>query len=325
MKQIFLAGKFKRIVATFIDYLILIATSALIFFALVFPLSFDSGAYKNNSLTMLNRYQESEIYLVTEKDGSYSSISDFSNCYKNIDSLTSATVTYKKGNVNVETLKRLFSFYTDKYETFIGKANYSLEGFNNNILKINSEESNIASFDENDFTIKMVNPAYMNKTLTFVHDVVENTAVLIHDSPYISELGNKNNAMLRNTFLLIIPVIVFNCFILNFLIPILSPNGQTIGKYIYKLAVIDNDGYVLKKRKYIIRWLVYLLEFFLGIATFGGVLLISYTMFLFTKNRRCIHDFAAHSVVIDNKTSVYFNNKEEEEYITNKIQNKSII
>lgn len=322
MKQIFLAGKLKRILATLIDYLILFATSALLFFALIFPLTFTSSSYQENSSILLQRLGESEIYLVTESDGTYSSISDFASCYKDLDSLSGANVAYKGQTVNVKTLERLYSFYTEKYEKFTGKANYSLEGFKTNVLKVNEEDSNIASFDENNRTITIINPAYLSKTISFVHALTEDTAVLVHDCDYVNSIVKKNNEILRNTFLLIIPVVAFNCLILNFLVPILAPNGQTIGKFIFKLAVLDNSGYVLKKRKYFIRWLVYLLELFLGVATFGGVLLISYTMFLFTKHRRCIHDYAAGTVVIDNITSIYFTNRAEEEYIEKKLEEK---
>lgn len=324
MKQIFLAGKLKRILATAVDYLILLATSALIFFAIIYPISFNASDYQSNSLLLLDRFAESEIYLTTISDGTYSSISDFSNCYNRLDTLTSCVITYKGKEMTLNTLERTYHFYTEKYETFTGKTNYSSDGFKNNVLKVGAEESNIASFDETTFTITVVNHADLNKTLTYMHDLVESTAELIYDSPYISKLAEANRTILRNTFLLIIPVVVFNCFILNFLIPIIAPNGQTIGKFIFKLAVLDNSGYVLKKGKYIIRWILYLLELALGIATFGGVLLISYTMFLFTKHRRCIHDFGAGSVVIDNSTSVYFSSPEEEQYVAKKLEEKKL-
>lgn len=322
MKQIFLAGKLKRILATLIDYLILFGTSALLFFALVFPLTFNASGYQENSKTLLNRLQESEIYLTTESDGSYYPICDFSSCYRKIENLTECTVEYKKENVVIHTLERTYHFYTQKYETYVGKSNYSLEGFKTNVLKVGSEESNIATFDETLFTITVTDKLKVETTLAFIQSLLEDTADIIYNGEYIKTIADSNIAILRNVFLLIIPVVVFNCFILNFLIPVISSNGQTIGKYIFKLAVLNNSGYYLKKSKYIIRWLVYLLELFLGIATFGGVLLISYTMFLFTKNRRCIHDFAAGSIVIDNKTSVYFQNKIEEDYIAQRINEK---
>ncbi len=324
MKQIFLAGKLKRILSTAVDYLILLATSALIFFAIIYPISFNASDYKSNSLTLLDHFAESEIYLTTVKDGTYSYISDFSNCYNRLDTLSSCVITYKGKEMTLNTLERTYHFYTEKYETFTGQANYSLDGFKNNVLKVGSEESNIASFDEVNFTISVTNPIDLNKTLSFVHDLVEKTAELIYESPYIHQYADANRTILRNTFLLIIPVVVVNCFILNFLIPIIAPNGQTIGKFIFKLAVLDNSVYVLKKGKYFIRWILYLLELVLGIATFGGVLLISYTMFLFTKHRRCIHDFGAGSVVIDNTTSVYFSSPEEEQYVAKKLEEKKI-
>ena len=323
MKQIFLAGKLKRILATLIDYVILFATSALIFFALVYPLTFNASDYKENSLTLLNRYEESEIYMVTVEDGTYYSISDFDSCYRKLENLSSCTVLYKNENVVVNTLERTYHFYTQKYQTFTGKENYSLDGFKNSVLKIGTTDSNIASFDETNYKITVIDNLKIDTALSYMHTLVENTAELIHDCNYINDIAEANRVILRNVFLLIIPVVVVNCFILNFLIPAIAPNGQTIGKFIFKLAVLDYDGYVIKKGKYFIRWLIYLLELVLGIATFGGVLLISYTMFLFAKRHRCIHDFAAGSVVIDNRTSVYFSSREEEAYIAKKLEEKN--
>ena len=59
----------------------------------------------------------------------------------------------------------------------------------------------------------------------------------------------------------------------------------------------------------------YLVDFLLGIVTFGVVFVISYMMFCFTKKRRAVEDYFGKSVVIDKKQSSWFKNKEEEEQI----------
>ena len=75
----------------------------------------------------------------------------------------------------------------------------------------------------------------------------------------------------------------------------------------------------------IVRWLAYILfEILLGFITFGGTLLISYTMFLFIKKRRCIHDFIGKSAVIDSENSMIFESEKEESFYINRARSKGV-
>ena len=56
----------------------------------------------------------------------------------------------------------------------------------------------------------------------------------------------------------------------------------------------------------------------------GGFILISYTMFMFKKNRRCLHDIIAGSVVIDKKDSFYFDSPQEERYYEERAKRKGL-
>ena len=42
--------------------------------------------------------------------------------------------------------------------------------------------------------------------------------------------------------------------------------------------------------------------------------LVTYTMFLFNKKRRCLHDYFGNSVVIDRNQSIWYPSKEVELY-----------
>ena len=100
------------------------------------------------------------------------------------------------------------------------------------------------------------------------------------------------------------------------MIPLFSKRNETIGKYIFKLGVISKDGYSLKKIWIFIRWLSYLvIELVGGFLTMGGTILISYTMLIFNKKKRTIHDYIGNSIVINKEESFYFNSYEEEKYL----------
>ena len=81
-----------------------------------------------------------------------------------------------------------------------------------------------------------------------------------------------------------------------------------------KLVVLDDMGYTYNKWKLIPRNLFcFIVEFVGGIASFGALLLITYTMSMFTKKHRSIHDYLFGSVVADSESSLWFDNPVEEE------------
>ena len=104
------------------------------------------------------------------------------------------------------------------------------------------------------------------------------------------------------------------------------PCCETIGKHIYRLGVLTSDGYRYKKIWLLTRWLCYvLIELIIGAMTFGASVLISYTMFLFCKKRRCLHDFIAKSVVIEKDGSIYFSTIEEENFYIERQKSKGMM
>ena len=62
-----------------------------------------------------------------------------------------------------------------------------------------------------------------------------------------------------------------------------------------------------------LRWLSqYLIEFVGAVVSFGATLLITYTMSMFTKNHRSIHDYLGNSVVISEPESLWYLDAVEE-------------
>ena len=317
MSKIYLAKKSKRIFARLVDVLILFVLTLVTFFALT-PLTFDSKTYNENVNSSLIYYENSGLYL-KKKNGyfSFTSIIDFNT----IESLTNFEYEEGETKTNINMLKSLYTFYTEKYVDYDGTYNLSLDTFKTNILKINSEVSNIKDFivTENNVNITLIDETLDKTTILFICDTFSKAADIVNKCSAVQTIENENKQILLNSILYVFPCLFFYCFILEFLIPVCSKHGETIGKYIFKLMVISKDGYELEKIYYLPRFLSYLLiEVILSFVTIGGTFLISYTMLKLTKKRRCIHDYLSKSCVVDKELSFVFKNKKIEEAYKNK-------
>ena len=114
-----------------------------------------------------------------------------------------------------------------------------------------------------------------------------------------------------------------------FALPMIFKNGETIGKLIFHLGVVNKLGYRISKLQIIPRYLFMMVVvvalylflgtnlWFLGIITF--LALASYALAIFTKDHKAIHDWIAGTIVIDKVHSEIFENATQEEKIKNEI------
>lgn len=313
MRHIVLAKRWKRILAAFIDFLIISGASLVLFFTAVYPNFFKKDEYDANTQELISLYQQSQLF-VTDSVGNYAGKSTYS--YSSFSELSDKTLTI--GNVTTEhnnLFKDLFIYYTQMKYIYTESGNLDVDGYKNSILKVGSEESNILSFDEITYKVTLINPARSDTTKEFFLQAYEDASTVVNKSPVVSAPANRNTNIIFSTVAMIIPCICVFALIFALIIPLCMRNQETIGKKILSLAVISKSGYKMNKWLLVPRFLVYVIfEYVLGICTFGGCFLISYTMFMFAKNRRCLHDFAASSVVIDYKESIYFETPKEEKY-----------
>lgn len=132
------------------------------------------------------------------------------------------------------------------------------------------------------------------------------------------------------------PIIVsfaLSALIFYFIIPILTKNGQTLGKLSFHIGLVNKLGYQYKKVQLIPRFFftvlllvtgyiislffAYSLFVFLAIATL--LLLVSYCIAVFTTEHKAIHDYFAGTTVIDLRQSTWFKDAEEEKRIQKRI------
>lgn len=321
MKKILLAKKGKRLLSRFIDFLIVISLTLFIFLLFVFPNCLNREKINENAKEITELYKDSGLFLVDE-DGNYVAKSGFQNV-KNVKDLYEVSCEYKQKVYQVKLVESLYIYYTSLFNQYGGQNNLTLEIFKRDILKVGTKDSNIKDFDATECRLVLMQEDQEEVTVNYFLNVYSSACKNLISNSRIQSLTQENQKLFMQAFILLIPVLIGVSFIFDFLIPLFSPASESIGKHIFKLGVISKKGYKLNKLYLIPRWIGYVvIELILGVFTIGGAILVSYTMFLFTKNRRCLHDFIAGTVVIDKTGSIYFASPKEESFYLNRQKNR---
>ena len=110
-------------------------------------------------------------------------------------------------------------------------------------------------------------------------------------------------------------------FIFFLVVPLCFKNGETLGKLMFKLCLTNKLGYRISKIQLIPRFLlsmvvVVVLYFVVGLNLISlGILtflaLGSYSMAIFTKEHKALHDFVSGTLVVDKVHSEIFKNYDE--------------
>ena len=153
----------------------------------------------------------------------------------------------------------------------------------------------------------------------------EATKALYSDKDYLHAYGMVNQ--------LILIVITFSLLIshllLEFVVPLLFKNGQTVGKKVFGVAVMRMDGvkvsplFLLVRTvlgKYAVETMIpvfVLLSFVLGTASIVTIVLLflliiaQIILLIFTQARTPLHDMLAGTVTVDFASQMIFNSPEE--------------
>lgn len=127
----------------------------------------------------------------------------------------------------------------------------------------------------------------------------------------------------------IIACLMFTLPIFFLVIPLCLKHGETIGKLIFKLGIVNKLGYRHSKLQLIPRFLlsiaiIVILYFLVGINLISlGILtflaLVSYGLTIFTKDHKAIHDFLAGTLVVDKVHSEIYANATEAQKVKDSI------
>lgn len=135
--------------------------------------------------------------------------------------------------------------------------------------------------------------------------------------------------MLSNLTLMITSIsILFSYIILEFVVPLVIGNGQTVGKKVFSLGVMRTDGIKLSSISLFIRtvlgkytietmvavFIVLMLYFgtlgFVGVAVLALLLILQIVLIIVTKTNSPIHDLLSNTVVVDLNSQKIFDSEE---------------
>lgn len=137
------------------------------------------------------------------------------------------------------------------------------------------------------------------------------------------------NMIVNLSLVMITAAILLSYLILEFVVPLLLKNGQTLGKKIFGIAVMRNDCVKLTPVALFIRAflgkftvetmipvILILMMFWGGIGIIGpsivlAILIVQICMLLFSHNRAAIHDYLSLSVVVDYSSQMIFDSTED--------------
>ena len=130
-------------------------------------------------------------------------------------------------------------------------------------------------------------------------------------------------------FMMVSLGILLAYIVLEFVIPIILKNGQTIGKKVFAICLVRNDCVKISVMALFARTLlgkfaietmfpvllVFLFLFgglgVLAIVLFAAITVLNVALFFATKNRTPIHDMLAGTVAVDMKLQMIFESEEE--------------
>ena len=159
-----------------------------------------------------------------------------------------------------------------------------------------------------------------NTLLGFLNDIYQDAIKVFYKQKAIvdaNKITDRTNIILM--FIATIPS--FAVFYL--LIPLLSPFGKSVGKYIFHLALVDDKGYQIKKWRILLRSLpilgvtIYVClinSLYYQLIVILLLLLISLGVVVFTPKRKALHDLMSGTTVIKaNKDIIIYPDEEHYE------------
>lgn len=149
--------------------------------------------------------------------------------------------------------------------------------------------------------------------------------ILANDTKVVKEF----NLVINLTLIVLFIGVLFAVLVVEFIIPLFLHNGQTIGKKIFAICLVNSNSVKITNVQLFVRALIgkfvvelmipiYLIVmiFYGIIGSFGiiilcGILLLQIILLIFSQNKTLIHDVFAFTVVADKQTQMIFNSEGE--------------
>ncbi len=151
-----------------------------------------------------------------------------------------------------------------------------------------------------------------------------------YDAFFADEAAMAAYTLVINLTMIITVVAVFLAFlILEFVIPLIFKNGQTLGKKLFGLALVKSNSVKINSIMLFVRsvlgkcvletlipifigFLIYFANFgFIGTLLIIIYFLIQLVLFLSTRYHTTIHDFLSYTTVVDIDTQMFFDSEND--------------
>ena len=204
--------------------------------------------------------------------------------------------------------KALTEFYTNP--TF-----FNQDDPNDGLALYNQQKLNsgyfIYSDDSHTSIVKKGDKTYAETYVVYAKLMKEDAVTyLMKNNTYIS---NTRTINLSFIFLILLLPIVISVTIFEFIIPLIFRKGRkTLGKLLFKLAVVDKRGLSPSFWRFTARFAIFLFfEVLLSAVSFLIPLFVSIGMFAFSKTNQSFHDYVTLTYVVDTSNSLVYLNKQD--------------
>lgn len=300
----------KRFMAFILDLLCLFIFSSFLNSTLVSALQkkfYNQDSLKTEvkeRLLSTHLYQEDE-----EKKDTYYLIYNMYQLDEINDEKKEEYYTLLETNLNLLISEGNFSCYSEdnlidykKEATFVVKNEETKE---NETLKV---------FDFNQETNQFVynERVTLNDKITFYQGAHQNAYDIIMQQDEM--LVNASKKLNNISMIEIIGSISLVGIILFLIIPLCLKKGQTFGKKMYGIAIVEKNDKPIRKTTIFIRYLIlYYIEILLSIFFYGIPLIISLTIMCFSKKQQSLHDLILSTkvIAIDNYPSDKIQNEKQ--------------
>lgn len=139
-----------------------------------------------------------------------------------------------------------------------------------------------------------------------------------------SRIAEYNNSITMKQYFAYFPFVLGVPIILEFLLPLLLPNGRTLGKLCVRGGVLNEDGFTATKGQIALRNIIPTAVWFflcipmiyVGVMAFLFSSAILYMFIVMSKNQQGLADRIAGTIVINARTSIWFRSRADmEDYI----------
>ena len=203
---------------------------------------------------------------------------------------------------------------------------FTTEWFNKNILRIESDGANYFEYSSSGQEalglLKVGDEVTTSGANAYLRQVINDLADpdLKRQTSY-KKLNNQYG--FYNSVALVLSLLVGGV-VSYIIIPICFKKGQTLGKKLFGLSLADSDGYKMRNSQLFMRIMPYFvicLSFLLPIwnqlttefIVPTIVLLVSGALVMASPKRSSLHDFCAKTIVVNERTSIIFDNMADEE------------